>query len=127
VRGDVRTSLRRESSVVSIVSRKLWSSGSFCKRPRDFQSTMDLGGTAPKSMCFSIKPVAQITRIGGVWTPPENRRRGYAAACVYSLSKLERDAGHWEILRQTRFTEGSGIEPWQTFCVIGSTKPQFRS
>lgn len=54
--------------------------------------------TKPKSMAVSIKPVAQITRIAGVYTPPENRKHGYAAACVYGLSKLERDAGHRCIL-----------------------------
>jgi uncharacterized protein len=54
--------------------------------------------TRPKSMSVSIKPVAGITRIGGVYTPPENRKHGYAAACVYDLSKLERDAGHRCIL-----------------------------
>lgn len=55
-------------------------------------------GTAPKSMAMSTRPVADITRIGGVYTPPENRKHGYAAACVHSLSKLERDAGHRCIL-----------------------------
>jgi hypothetical protein len=54
--------------------------------------------TRPKSMCVGIKPVAQITRIGGVYTPPENRKHGYAAACVHGLSKFERDAGHRCIL-----------------------------
>jgi hypothetical protein len=54
--------------------------------------------TRPKSMSVSIKPVAGITRIGGVYTPPENRKHGYAAACVYGLSKLEQDAGHRCIL-----------------------------
>jgi predicted GNAT family acetyltransferase len=54
--------------------------------------------TQPKSMSVSIKPVAGITRIGGVYTPPENRKHGYAAACVHGLSKLERDAGHRCIL-----------------------------
>jgi uncharacterized protein len=53
---------------------------------------------APKAMAVSVKPVALITRIGGVYTPPENRRRGYAAACVHGISKLERDAGHRCIL-----------------------------
>lgn len=54
--------------------------------------------TRPKSMSVSTKPVAGITRIGGVYTPPENRKHGYAAACVYSLSKLEQEAGRRCIL-----------------------------
>ena len=54
--------------------------------------------TWPKSMSVSIKPVAGITRIGGVYTPPENRKNGYAAACVHGLSRLEQNTGHRCIL-----------------------------
>jgi predicted GNAT family acetyltransferase len=53
---------------------------------------------APASMAVSVKPVAGVTRIAGVYTPPENRRRGYAAACVHTLSRLELDAGRRCIL-----------------------------
>lgn len=52
----------------------------------------------PKSMAVNIKPVAGVTRTGGVYTPQENRKHGYAAACVHSLSKVECDAGHRCIL-----------------------------
>lgn len=54
--------------------------------------------TAPKSMAIRIKPVAEITRIVGVYTSPQNRKHGSAAACVHGLSKLERDAGRRCIL-----------------------------
>src|SRR5206468_2082657 len=33
------------------------------------------------------------TRINAVYTPPENRRRGYASACVASLSQHLLDSG----------------------------------
>jgi hypothetical protein len=46
------------------------------------------------SMAVGRKPVAGVIRISGVYTPPENRRRGYAAACVHGLSKWIREAGY---------------------------------
>lgn len=54
--------------------------------------------TTAKSMAVSTRPVADVTRIGGVYTPSANRKQGYAAACVHSLSKVERAAGHRCIL-----------------------------
>ena len=50
------------------------------------------------SMAVSRKPVAGVVRLAGVYTPPEQRKRGYAAACVYALSKHLRDAGYRCIL-----------------------------
>jgi len=50
------------------------------------------------SMAVSREPVQQVVRLGPVYTPPEKRRRGYAAACVYALSKRLRERGHRCIL-----------------------------
>jgi uncharacterized protein len=44
------------------------------------------------------EPVAGVVRISGVYTPPEMRKRGYAAACVNALSNHLRAAGHRCIL-----------------------------
>ena len=41
-----------------------------------------------RSMARSTLPRAGVTRIGVVYTPPESRGRGYAAACVEALSHL---------------------------------------
>lgn len=38
------------------------------------------------SMAFAARAAGGVTRISGVWTPPEQRRRGYASAVVAALS-----------------------------------------
>ena len=51
-------------------------------------------GAEPMSMAVSRRPVEGVVRVAGVYTPPEKRKRGYAAACVHALSKHMRDAGY---------------------------------
>lgn len=48
---------------------------------------------APKSMAVSREAVEGVVRIAGVYTPPESRRHGYAAAGVHALSKHFRNTG----------------------------------
>lgn len=50
------------------------------------------------SMAVSREPVHGVVRLSGVYTPPEKRKHGYAAACVHALSKHLRDAGYRCIL-----------------------------
>ena len=50
------------------------------------------------SMAVSREPVEGVVRLSGVYTPPEKRKHGYAAACVHALSKRLRDAGYRCIL-----------------------------
>ncbi len=52
----------------------------------------------PVSMAACTVPVEGVTRVQLVYTPPENRKRGYASACVASLSKQIRDEGYRCIL-----------------------------
>jgi GNAT superfamily N-acetyltransferase len=40
----------------------------------------------PVSMAVATRPAAGMSRIGFVYTPPEHRRKGYAAACVGAVS-----------------------------------------
>lgn len=49
------------------------------------------GGVAV-SMARATRPVARVSRIGYVYSPPEHRRRGYAAAIVSAISKSLLDA-----------------------------------
>lgn len=46
------------------------------------------------SMAAGREPTQGVVRIAGVYTPPELRRRGYAAACVRALSEQLRSAGY---------------------------------
>jgi len=46
------------------------------------------------SMAVARSPAERVSRIAGVYTPPELRKRGYAGACVYALSKHLRDGGY---------------------------------
>jgi uncharacterized protein len=48
----------------------------------------------PMSMAVARQPVGGVSRLSGVYTPPENRRLGYACACVYGLSEWLRKAGY---------------------------------
>jgi len=55
-------------------------------------------GGEPVAMAVRREPVAGVVRVSGVYTPPETRKRGYAAACVNALSNRSRDAGYRCIL-----------------------------
>jgi GNAT superfamily N-acetyltransferase len=44
------------------------------------------GAGGPVSMAAATEPVAGVSRIGGVYTPPKHRAHGFAAACVWALS-----------------------------------------
>jgi predicted GNAT family acetyltransferase len=57
----------------------------------------DRGGDTV-SMAVSREPVHGVVRLSGVYTPPEKRKHGYAAACVHALSKQLGDAGYRCIL-----------------------------
>jgi len=46
-----------------------------------------------QSMAVGRMPVGGVVRVSGVYTPPEKRKRGFAAACVDALSRRMRDAG----------------------------------
>ena len=50
------------------------------------------------SMAVARDPVQGVVRLSGVYTPPEKRKHGYAAACVHALSKHLRGCGHRCIL-----------------------------
>ena len=50
------------------------------------------------SMAVARDPVDGVGRLSGVYTPPEKRNHGYAAACVHALSRRLREAGHRCIL-----------------------------
>jgi GNAT superfamily N-acetyltransferase len=50
------------------------------------------------SMAVSREPAQGVVRLSGVYTPPEKRKHGYAAACVHALSKHLRGSGYRCIL-----------------------------
>jgi predicted GNAT family acetyltransferase len=50
------------------------------------------------SMAVSREPTQGVVRISGVYTPPEKRNHGYAAACVHALSGHFRSSGYRCIL-----------------------------
>lgn len=52
----------------------------------------DDGG--PVSMAGNTEPVEGVMRVQAVYTPPANRNRGYAGACVGELSRLMLEGGH---------------------------------
>ena len=52
----------------------------------------------PVSMAARTSPTCGVTRIQAVYTPPERRRHGYAAACVAALSGRVLEAGQRCIL-----------------------------
>ena len=50
-------------------------------------------GGRPVSMAYASPANGGITRISGVWTPPELRGHGYASGVVAALSAARQDAG----------------------------------
>jgi uncharacterized protein len=44
------------------------------------------------SMAMSRESIEGVVRLSGVYTPPDKRKRGYAAACVHALSKRLRSS-----------------------------------
>jgi uncharacterized protein len=50
------------------------------------------------SMAVARTAVEGVVRVAGVYTPPEIRKRGYAAACVGALANQLRGAGYRSIL-----------------------------
>ena len=44
-------------------------------------------------MAYASPANGGVTRIAGVWTPPELRRHGYASGVVAALSTERQDAG----------------------------------
>jgi predicted GNAT family acetyltransferase len=49
---------------------------------------------APVSMAAEARPCVRGTTVSFVYTPPEHRRKGYAAACVADLSQKLLDSGY---------------------------------
>jgi ribosomal protein S18 acetylase RimI-like enzyme len=49
---------------------------------------------AAVSMAVGSQPVEGVVRVSGVYTPPENRGRGYAEACVHGISRHFSQAGY---------------------------------
>lgn len=47
----------------------------------------------PVSMALHTGPTPNGLRIGAVYTPPENRKKGYASACVAAVSQVVLDSG----------------------------------
>lgn len=45
-------------------------------------------------MAAHTRPIERVVRIQAVYTPPPNRGRGYAGACVGALSAQLRNAGN---------------------------------
>lgn len=50
-------------------------------------------GGVPVSWAASTTPVGGVSRVGPVYTPPEHRRHGYAAAVTAAVSRWAYDAG----------------------------------
>jgi predicted GNAT family acetyltransferase len=69
-------------------------------------------------MAVGREPVQDMVRLSGVYTPPEKRKHGYAAACVHALSKHLRGSGYrcifyttWLTPHRIPFTDELGIGP----------------
>ena len=65
----------------------------YVQRRIDERSALLWKDPAPVSMASVTRPTPHGIGIGGVYTPPESRRRGYASAVVAALSQRQLDAG----------------------------------
>lgn len=55
----------------------------------------------PRAMAFATAPTRNTIRIGGVYTPPEWRGRGYASAVTAAITRLSLDRGYAECVLYT--------------------------
>jgi GNAT superfamily N-acetyltransferase len=58
----------------------------------------------PVSMASRTPVLAGVTRVGPVYTPPEHRRHGYAAACTAAVSQRGLDDGAHSCVLYTQLT-----------------------
>jgi predicted GNAT family acetyltransferase len=70
----------------------------------------------PVSMAAQARPISNGITVNLVYTPPEFRRRGYATACVATLSQLLLDSG-WQFC--TLFTDLSNPTSNHIYQTIG--------
>ena len=70
----------------------------------------------PVSMAIKTRPTRRGISVGGVYTPQELRRKGYATACVGELSRLLLGAG-WEFC--ALFADLSNATPNRIYQSIG--------
>jgi uncharacterized protein len=58
----------------------------------------------PVSMAYFTPPAAGVSRIGPVYTPPQHRRRGFAAACTAGTSDVALQGGAIDCVLFTQLT-----------------------
>ena len=58
----------------------------------------------PTAMASLTPSLAGVARVGLVYTPPDQRRRGYAAACTAALSQLALDTGSSRCILYTQLS-----------------------
>ncbi|KWW97729.1 acetyltransferase [Carbonactinospora thermoautotrophica] len=88
----------------------------------------EVDGT-PVSMAGLTRQVAGMVRVGPVYTPPESRRRGYAAAVTAAVSRAALDAGAGEVVLFTDVADPAantlyqrlGYQPVQDRIVLSFT------
>jgi predicted GNAT family acetyltransferase len=55
-------------------------------------------------MAYYTPPAAGVSRIGPVYTPPQQRRRGFAAACTAATSDVALRSGANDCVLYTQLT-----------------------
>ncbi|MET7646040.1 GNAT family N-acetyltransferase [Streptomyces sp. NPDC005426] len=71
------------------------------ERTAEGRLTLWEDGGLPVSMAGVSPRIAGVARVAPVYTPPEHRGRGYAAAVTAEVSRAARDAGADEVLLYT--------------------------
>lgn len=70
-------------------------------RIREGREILWVVGGVPVSTATYLTVVAGSSRISGVYTPPEHRRHGYAAAVTWAVTQAAGEAGAAEVLLHT--------------------------
>ncbi|MBO3750976.1 GNAT family N-acetyltransferase [Streptosporangiaceae bacterium NEAU-GS5] len=71
-------------------------------------------GGEPVSLAGCSMPIAGMSRIGPVYTPPEHRRQGYGSAVTHACSVRARAAGAAEVLLFTDLANPTSNSIYQT-------------
>ncbi|GII55592.1 putative acetyltransferase [Planotetraspora thailandica] len=83
-------------------------------------------GGRPVALACVSRPLAGMSRVGPVYTPPDHRRHGYGSAVTHAVTRLALDAGATEVLLFTDLAnptsnsiyQGLGYRPVADYATI---------
>lgn len=86
-----------------------------------------LEDTQPVSMARYSPPVAGVSRVGPVYTPPEHRRHGYGSAVTAAATRAALDGGASEVILYTDLSNPTSNAIYQAIGYVADHDAEERS